>query len=81
MPGARDTVFSRIGEFSITLNAAADTLAVDNIRLFRGRQYLDANDFYEVPFTGGAAGTSPKEVELSTVMPPVGVFRFKFSAF
>lgn len=75
MPSARDTVFERILEVPITVNKLSNTTAVSGtIKYFRGRQYLDANDYFDVPYSGGAAGANT-EVVLSTVIPPFGVLR------
>jgi hypothetical protein len=71
----------RIIEFNITLNAAADTLAVDSVKYYRDRGQLDANNGYTLAISGGSAAVSPKEVSLGETMPPPTHARFKFTAF
>lgn len=74
-------VHDRILEFNITLNAAADTLAVDSVNFYRDRGRLDASDPFNAGVVGGAASVSPQEVQLSGVLPPPTHYRFVFAAF
>ncbi len=74
-------VHDRILEFSITLNAAGDTLAVDGVKFYRDRSKLEDADGFVVPVSGGAAAVSPKEVQTGSVMPPPTHYRFVFAAF
>lgn len=75
MPSARDTVFERILEVPVKVVKLNNTIEANGtIKFFRGRQYLDANEFFEVPYSGGAAGANT-EITLSTVIPPFGVLR------
>lgn len=74
-------VHDRIVEFNITLVAAADTLAVDSVKFYRDRAQLDASNGLTINTSGGAAGTSPKEVSLGEVLPPPTIVRFVFANF
>jgi hypothetical protein len=81
MPSQLDHVTAKILELNITLVAAADTLAVDSAKFYFSRQKQKDSDGYTVPVVGGAAGTSPKEIELGSVLPPPTVIRFVFANF
>lgn len=74
-------VHERIAEFNLTLNAGADSLQVDSVKYYRDRGQLAAGNGFTVTISGGAAGTSPKEVTLGETLPPPTHVRFVFAAF
>jgi len=71
----------RILEFNIALVAAADTLEVTSAKFYRDRGQLAAGTGFTLTISGGAAGTSPKEVEFGELAPPPTHARFVFAAF
>lgn len=74
-------IHDRIVEFNITLNAAADTLAVDSIKYYRDRGQLDAANGKTLAQSGGTAAVSGVEVTLGETMPPPTHCRFVFANF
>ena len=74
-------VHDRIVEFSLTMNAAGDTVAVTAVKYYQNRGQLDAGVGLSKAFTGGSAGVSPKEIELGETLPPPTHVRFVFAAF
>lgn len=74
-------VHDRILEFNITLNAAADTLAVTSIKFYRDRAKLAASEGFNIPIDTVAAQTSAAEVQVDETMPPPTHYRFVFANF
>lgn len=74
-------VHDRIVEFNITLNAAGDTLEVTSVKYYQNRGQLAAGTGLTKAISGGAAGTSPKEIEFGETLPPPTHARFVFPVF
>jgi len=74
-------VHERTIEFAITLNAAADTLAVSALNYYRDDSQLAASTPFALKIDTNAAQTSPADIILGELMPPPTRVRFTFSAF
>jgi hypothetical protein len=72
-------VHDRILQITLVADDSAETIAVSSVKYFRDRAMLDAGTGLELSFTGGAASTSPKELEFGEACPPPTHLRFVFT--
>lgn len=74
-------VHDRILECAITLNAAADTLALTALNYYRTDAELAAANPFPLTISTVAGQVSPAEVSIGELVPPPTRLRFTFSAF
>lgn len=74
-------VHERTVEFALTLNAAADTLAVTAVNYYRTDAELAAANPFVIVSNPLTAQTSPADILLGENLPPPTRVRFTFSAF
>jgi hypothetical protein len=74
-------VHERTVEFALTMNAAADTVAVTAVNYYRDDAQLAASAPFALKFDTTSAQTSPADILFGELMPPPTRVRFTFSAF
>lgn len=74
-------VHDRIVELSLTMNAAADTVAVTAVKYYRDRAELAAANGLLLTTDTVAAQISPAEIQFGELVPPPTHLRFVFAAF
>ena len=74
-------VHERTLEFAMTMNAAADTVALTALNYYRTDAELAAANPFALTISTVAAQTSPADVLVGELIPPPTRIRFTFSAF
>ena len=74
-------VHDRILELSLTMNAAADTVAVTAVKYYRDRGQLDASNGFTLTHTPTSAQTSPAEIQFGELVPPPTHLRMVYANF
>jgi hypothetical protein len=74
-------IHDRVIELALTMNAAADTVAVTAVNYYRDRAQLDASNPIVLSSTPTSAQTSPAEISLGELLPPPTHIRLTFANF